>query len=110
MKSLSNAAAETLPNLNKKNINQLWKDDSALNKLLDDRAKTIKDSIQYVKISRMIKSRICKSKNEKLCLGADELNSFATKREIEALHKSFKSEGSTFRDMKRKNDCDPRKK
>lgn len=109
VKSLSNAAAETLPNLNKKKISQLWKDDSALNKLLDDRAKTTKDSIQYVKISRMIKSRIRKLRNEKLRLEADELNSFATKREIEALYKSFKSEGSTFREMKRKNDCDPQK-
>ena len=107
--SLSNAAAETLPNINKKNINQLWKDDSVLNKLLDDRAKTIKDSIQYVKVSRRIKSRIRKLKNEKLRLEADELNSFATKKEIEALYKSFKSEGSTFREMKRKNNCDPQK-
>ena len=57
----------------------------------------------------MIKSRIHKLKNEKLRLEADELNSFATKKEIEALYKSFKSEGSTFREMKRKNNCDPQK-
>ena len=40
---------------------------------------------------------------------AEELNSYATKREIEALYKTFKSDSSAFRNVKKTNDCDPQK-
>ena len=39
----------------------------------------------------------------------DELNSFATKRDIEALYKSFKHDGSTFKQIRPKDGCDPQK-
>ena len=40
---------------------------------------------------------------------ADEINEFATKRQVEELFKSIKSDGSTFKNTKRANVCDPEK-
>ena len=109
VKSLTNAASEVLPNNTRKNIRQLWKDDQSLNRLLEERAITVKDSADYNRMTKFIKSRIRKLKNEKMRIEAEELNSFATKREIEALYKSFKEDGSTFKDIKKKDGCDPQK-
>ena len=107
--SLTTAASEVLPNKSKKKINQIWKDDGDLNKLLDERAKTDNGTNDYKKLTKLIKSRIRKLRNEKMRNEASELNEFATKREIEALYKTFKSDNSAFRDIKRSNDCDPQK-
>ena len=109
VKSLTNAAAEVLPNQSKRNIKQIWKDDKDLNNLLDERAKVVNASVEYQKITKLIKSRIRKLKNEKMRVEAEELNSYATKREIEALYKTFKSDSSAFRNVKQTNDCDPQK-
>ena len=107
--SLTTAASEVLPNKSKKKTNQIWKDDGDLNKLLDERAKTDNGTNDYKKLTKLIKSRIRKLRNEKMRNEASELNEFATKREIEALYKTFKSDNSAFRDIKRSNDCDPQK-
>ena len=107
--SLKTAAHEVLPNKNKISIRQVWKDDQDLNKLLEERSKTEKASIAYKKVTKSIKSRIRKLKNEKLRAEAEELNNYAEKREIERLFKSFKNDGSTFRNVTEKESCDPHK-
>ena len=40
---------------------------------------------------------------------AEEINTFATKREIESLYKSFKDDGSTFKQGRSNGGCDPQK-
>ena len=107
--SLTSAASEILPNKTEKKTKQIWRDDEDLNKLLEERSKTDNETISYKKLTRLIKSRIRKLRNEKMRKEAEELNEFATKREIEALYKTFKSESSAFRDPKQNNACDPQK-
>ena len=80
-----------------------------MNELLAQRAKEENTSHKYKTITKSIKSRIRKLKNEKIRREADELNSFATKRAIEALYKSFKDDGSTFKQIRTKDVCDPQK-
>ena len=88
--SLKTAASEVLPNKTKTCIRQVWKDDQDLNSLLEERALTEKASIAYKKLTKSIKSRIMKLRNDKMRSEAEEINNFATKREIERLFKSFK--------------------
>ena len=64
VKSLTNAASEVLPNNTRKNIRQLWKDDQSLNRLLEERAITVKDSADYKRITKFIKSLIRKLKQK----------------------------------------------
>ena len=107
--SLKTAASEVLPNKTKTCIRQVWKDDQDLNSLLEERALTEKASIAYKKLTKSIKSRIMKLRNDKMRSEADEINNFATKREIERLFKSFKNDGSTFRNIKEGKGCNPQK-
>ena len=107
--SLTEAAEKILPEKTRKQITQIWKEDQDLNELLAKRAKEEKTSQEYKNITKSVKSRIRKLRNEKIRREADELNTFATKRDIEALYKSFKDDGSTFKRIRHKNECDPQK-
>ena len=78
--SLTSAASEILPNKTEKKTEQIWRDDEDLNKLLEERSKTDNETTDYKKLTRMIKSRIRKLRNEKMRKEAEELNEFATKR------------------------------
>ena len=88
---------------------QVWKEDQELNKLLEERGLTEKASNAHKKLTKSIKSRIRKLRNDKMRAEAEEINKFATKREIERLFKSFKNDGSTFRNIKAEKGCNPQK-
>ena len=39
----------------------------------------------------------------------DDINNFASKREVEELYRAFKDDSSTFKESKSRNKCDPAK-
>ena len=110
MTIVEEAANETLPPATKINCEkELWKDDESLNLLLAQRSNTQKTDGAYKHISRKIKKRVQQLRNLKMQREADEINEFATKRQVEELFKSIKSDGSTFKTVKRTSGCDPAK-
>ena len=66
-------------------------------------------SNEYKNLTKSIKKRVKKLRNENIRKEADEINSYATKRQIEALYRSFKYEGTSFKDVKQNDKCDPQK-
>ena len=109
IKSLKQAASEVLPVQQVTEVKQIWRDDAKLNDLLSEKSRAEPKSIEHKKLCRLVKSRIRKLRNEKVKAEANELNSFATKREIELLYKTFKNDGSTFKQVKSKEGCEPYK-
>ena len=105
---LSAAAESTIP-VKKvtRNVKELWRDDVLLNSLLDRRKTVVKTSSEHKLITKQIKARVNRLRNEKLEQEAREINSFATKKEVENLYRSFKSDNSTFVNTKRSKSCDP---
>ena len=106
---MTNAAKDVLPQKEKRNVKQVWKDDPVLNDLLERKALCNRKSIEHKQLSKQDKSRIRKIRNDKVSREANELNTYASKREIEALYKSFKDDGSTFKQLPSKEGCDPTK-
>ena len=107
--SLKNAAKDVLPQKVKRNVKQVWKDDSVLNDLLERKALCNRKSIEHKQLCKQVKSRIRKIRNDKVSAEANELNTYASKREIETLYKAFKDDGSTFKQLPSKKGCDPAK-
>ena len=110
LKAIEEAANEELPpKLKITSEKELWKNDEELNSLLRDRSDTIRNGESYKKLSKKIKKRVRQLRNLKMQQEADEINEFATKRQVEKLFKTIKSDGSTFKSMKQKSVCDPEK-
>ena len=107
---LQGAADQSLPKKNKtKSFKETWKNDSQLNKLLNERVVLQKNSVTYKRLSRLIKKRVNVLRNERISQEANEINEYANRRKIEDLYRSFKSDNSTFREVKVKKQCDPLK-
>lgn len=107
IKVLNEAANITLPKKKKiESTREIWKDDELLNILLLERGKSQRGSQVYRTLTKKIKKRVNKLRNDKMKQEAEEINQFATNREVEELFRSFKSDGSTFKTTKRKNGCD----
>ena len=107
---LSSAANNVLPEKPKTEKEcELWKNDSLLNKLLAERAKAPSESSSYSIVTKMIKKRVSWLRNEKLREEAEEINEHASKREIEELFRSMKSDRSAFKNTRSKNSCDTEK-
>ena len=109
VQTLSAAASTVLPNKTTKTVNEIWKNDATLNQLIENRTGKAQSSIEYINITKQIKSRVRELRNEKLRNEAQELNSFTTKRDIERMYKSFKDDGSTFKSIRQKDGCDAHK-
>ena len=107
IETLNEAASAILPYQNAKKVNQIWKNDEEFNDLLVQKSNAMNPSPEYSKICRSINSRVRKLRNEKLRKEAEEINTFATKRDIEQMYKSFKDDGSTFKRIRCKDGCDP---
>lgn len=105
--TITTAANETLPAINIKKRNELWKNDKELNRLVDERCTIERGSDRYKRQTNLIKKRARKVKNEFLKSYADEINNFSNKRKIEELCRSFKNDNSTFRDSRTRSSCDP---
>ena len=56
-----------------------------------------------------MKKRVKYLRNKKLHLEAQEINDYASRRQVEKLYRSFKSENSCFKEIKSTRRCDPSK-
>ena len=61
--SLKNAAKDVLPQKVKRNVKQVWKDDSVLNDLLERKALCNRRSIDHKQLCKKVKSRIRSTTN-----------------------------------------------
>ena len=110
VKTLQDTATQVLPTKTKhEKDNEIWKNDQTLNKLLKDRAKHNQISAQYKKTTKQIKKYVRKIKNQKFYQEALEINHHATRRETEELCRTMKSDNSSFKIIKRKNNCESEK-
>ena len=84
---LNNAALESLPQrpLDIESNKEIWKEDLELNNALNLRATKVKGSEEHKLLNKHIKKRVRQLKNSKLRLEANEINSYATKRDMENL-------------------------
>jgi hypothetical protein len=106
--ALTSAAEKTLPQTTKsERDNELWKNDTALNEYLAERSKFSLGTTEFKSITKNIKKRVSFLRNEKLRLEAEEINKYASKREVEELFRAIKTDDSTFKNIKRKVVCDP---
>ena len=107
--AFQSAAVETLPKKRNAKHNGLWKDDQQLNELIDRRSSTLRGSEHFKVVSKLIKKRILKLRNQKIRNEADEINNFATKRKIEEMYRTFKNDSSSFKNGNIGQKCDPQK-
>ena len=73
---MTNAAKDVLPQKEKRNVKQVWKDDPVLNDLLERKALCNRKSIEHKQLSKQVKSRIRKIRNDKVSAEANELNTY----------------------------------
>ena len=107
---LKDAAETTLPKLKRTNQpKEIWKEDNLLNKFVNERLKTPKNSPQHKALTKSIKKRVRHLRNEKINNEAKQINGYATRRQIEQLYSAFKSDNSTFRDSSTTKKCEPSK-
>ena len=108
VRCLASAAESTVPRKKKMNVvKEVWKNDNLLNALLEKRSATVKASEDHKRYTKLIKKRVLHLKNQKLENEAKQINSFATKKQVENLYRSFKSDNSTFINTKNTKTCDP---
>ena len=80
-----------------------------LNDLLKRRAQFDNQSLKHKISSKKIKKRVGQLRNEKLRIEAEEINDYASKRQVEELYRTIKADGSTFKNTRQKIECDPTK-
>ena len=108
--SLKEAAQSTIPPKLSNCTHEIWKNDDVLNEYLEVRANLQRDTPRYKEVSKQIKKRVRYLRNQKLQMEAEELNRFASKREIENLFRNFKEDNHAFRSSNNtKVKCDPAK-
>jgi len=112
IKNLKEISEKLLPQKNQKQNKHdaLYKNDTELNTLLDQRAHSHwpRNSKEYQKLTKKIKKRITYLKNERLKLEAESINQFAAKREIEDLFRAAK-DNTIFKKTKTTIKCSPTK-
>ena len=107
--ALNQAAKDTVPRSPAKITREIWKNDTELNSALRERTKFERNSDSYKELSKKIKKRVQILRNQKLKKEADELNSFANKRQLDSLFKAFKDDNSAFKKCPSTRKCDPSK-
>ena len=110
IKTLNSAAQATLPNKRKNNkTNETWKDDIDLNALLSERSVTAHGSVDFKRLTKLIKRRVNHLRNEKIKAEADIINEHANRKEVEQLFRKFKSDNSSFKNERPISKCEPSK-
>ena len=80
------AAETTLPKLKRTNQpKEIWKEDKLLNKFVNERLKTLKDSSQYKTLTKSIKKRVKHLRKQKIDNELKQINRFGTRSQIEQL-------------------------
>ena len=88
---------------------EIWKNDLILNQSIDNRMKYVPGSTEFKELSKQIRQRINKLRNEKLKEEAIEMNQFSQKRNLEKMFQHFKSDHNTFKPIINRDICDPAK-
>ena len=107
--SLTDIAANTLPEKTEVKSKELWKNDNVLNSLIAERGKMEIQSASFKEKTNAIKKRIKTLSNKKTKSEAESINNFASKREIEELCRSFKNDNETFAKSTKTAGCDTTK-
>ena len=109
--SLAQAGNTALPKMSRKNTTrEIWKLDTEFNSLLNQRKQHKFGTPHYKMLTKCIKKRIVRLRNEKVKREAEEINEHASRRKVEELYRCMKSDITTF--MKRAHEnikCDPDK-
>ena len=105
--TLTSAAENTLLPKTKTGPREIWKDDQELNRLISARKAMTSRSEEYKDATKLIKKRVKKLKNAIIKQEADDISTFASKRELEELYRKFKDDSSTFKDNRKRIKCDP---
>ena len=110
IKCLQDATSTTLVNkIENKGTDEIWKNDKIINSLLETRKVFPRGSSTYKSLTKMLKARINKLKNEKLAKEALDLNQYASQKQVEHLYRTFKSDNSSFKTVKTSKKCEPHK-
>lgn len=109
VEAMLSAALETIPRQIKNKLPETWKSDSELNRLIKDRTAFSRSSPLYKELTKSIKKRVNKLKNEKLKEEADRIDRFATSKQIEEMYKSFKQDTNGFKQTNSKTECSEEK-
>ena len=109
VKALNASAKMSLPPKIRKTTREIWKDDSELNQILQERSKWLRNTEQHKQLTKQIKKRVIFLRNQKLKSEADEINQFANKRQIENLFRTFKNDNHAFQTPSNNPKCDPSK-
>ena len=88
-------------------VREIWKEDIELNALLQQRVRVDKYSDEYKMLAKMIKKRVKFLKNNKLEDEARKIDNFATRKEIDQLYRTFQSDSSPFKNLRKSKECDP---
>ena len=107
--TLNRAAENTLPKKTKSKTREIWKEDDELNRLILERNTLTNFSDEYKDVTKNIKKRVKKLRNDIIKQEADDITNFASKRELEELFRKFKEDTSTFKNKEKVNKCDPAK-
>ena len=108
IKCLQTASEKTLPKARNVNtVREIWKEDVELNVLLQRRGRVNKSSDEYKEFTKLIKKRVTILKNKKLEDEARKIDSFATRKEIDNLYRTFQSDSSAFKTIRKSKECDP---
>ena len=107
---LESAAEATLPKKSKnKHTHEIWRNDKDLNLLVDKRKELVTGSSEHKLITKIIKKRVRILRNETTEKEANEINEYASRRQVEELYRTFKSDNSSFKEYKSKKKCEPTK-
>ena len=107
---LTTVGEATLPrSTRKERVNEIWKKDEEFNRLLNERRTHKLGSNEYKLFTRKIKTRIKHLRNEKLTREAEDINENTSRRKIEELYRRMKTDTMTFKNLRKKEKCDPQK-
>ena len=98
--SLHKTANSVLPVAAKKSrVLEIWRDDTLLNSLLNNRAQCHQSSENYKQYTKQVKKRVRQLKNIKLQKEADAINEHASRKDVEKLFRAMKSDGSAYKKL-----------
>lgn len=102
------ASETTLPKKEKRQtVREIWKNDEEFNNLLQLRSTQNKNTADYNETTKKIKKRVRYLRNMKMAAEAQEIEQFATRKQIDQLYRTFKTDYSTFKNKTTSNRCDP---
>ena len=108
LSAVNSAAVNCIPVQHKEcKEDEVWKNDAEFNNIIYRRQNTSTNSDAYKNLTKKLKNRIKFLRNMRIKQEASEINLFATNKEIERLYKKFKTNNTTFKNIKSTTKCEP---